>query len=65
MIAFWIFTIATILWLLGVITFYYHALSFRYPKDIMPGMLTVFVLIVVPFLVLLVGYLSDLSGGTF
>lgn len=63
MIAFWIFIFVTLLWLLGVLIFYYHALSFRYPGDIMPGMMMAYALLVIPFLVLLFGYLSELGGS--
>lgn len=65
MILFWILAVITIIWALGFIVFIYHALSYRYPKDIMPGMLMAFTLVVIPLLILLIGYLSDLYGGRY
>jgi small-conductance mechanosensitive channel len=65
MITFWVLMIAAIFWLIGALAFGYHAVSFRYPRDIIPSMVVVFILIIFPIVILLIGYLSDIYGGAF
>jgi hypothetical protein len=64
-IAFWFYVIMTVAWFLGVISFAYHAVSFRYPKDIALVMLTAFFVLAVPTSLMLIGYLADIYGGNF
>jgi len=64
-IVFWFYIIMTVAWFLGVVSFVYHTIVFRYPKDISLAMLTAFFLLAVPASLMLIGYLADIYGGNF